>query len=237
MLNYTIKILILILSIQTLTAQTQDSLTVVHDSLSLTKDSIAGKKVIKVRFGFDAGSYIWEKFNDSRAYIFYSDINFYKNYYVYLESGYFEHLTDTSLLTYLTNGSYIKLGIDYNLYQNWLDMDNDIGIGLRFGHAAYDYQLKKIRINQPGAIYTPDIHYVDKKFNNLSANWLEINAKVQTELFFHIYLGYAVSVKKLLSYTSPDDFETSFIPGFNQKNSYSNFGFGMQYFISYQLKF
>jgi hypothetical protein len=239
MLKYITNIFIILFFIQILPAQTQrDSISIKNDTLILQKDSLIDKKqVVKIRFGFDLGSYIREKINDSYSYIFFTDVNFYKNYYIYLETGFSEHLTDHSLLTYRTKGNYLKSGIDYNIYENWLDMDNDITIGIRFGHATYQYQPKQFRINQPGAIYTPEIQNIDKTFDNLSANWVEISAKIQAELFYHIYLGYAISIKNLLSYTKIDEFETSFIPGFNQKNSYSNFGFGMQYFISYRLKF
>ena len=32
-----------------------------------------------------------------------------------------------------TSGSYLKAGIDYNMYDNWLDMDNMIYAGFRIG--------------------------------------------------------------------------------------------------------
>jgi hypothetical protein len=36
-------------------------------------------------------------------------------------------------LNFTTKGSYLKVGFDYNAYENWLDMENVISIGMRYG--------------------------------------------------------------------------------------------------------
>jgi hypothetical protein len=33
-------------------------------------------------------------------------------------------------------GSYLKVGFDHNAYENWLDMENVISIGLRYGFST-----------------------------------------------------------------------------------------------------
>jgi hypothetical protein len=40
--------------------------------------------------------------------------------------------TDDDRLNF-TTGSYLKVGFDYNAYENWLDMENIISIGLHYG--------------------------------------------------------------------------------------------------------
>jgi hypothetical protein len=37
--------------------------------------------------------------------------------------------TDDDRLNFTTKGSYLKVGFDYNAYENWLDMENIISIG------------------------------------------------------------------------------------------------------------
>jgi len=230
MLKYFIKIGFIILSIN-LSAQ-QDSLKLNTDTLTLHK-----RQPVKIRVGFDMGKYIWAQLNDSESYDFYIDANFYKNYYLIFLTGYEDHLTESSLLTYHTTGHYYKLGFDYNIYENWLDMDNDITIGVRYAYACFDYLLNTYRINQPSAVITPEVNEVNEYINNLDAQWLDFTAKIQAETFKNVYLGYAVSLKYLISYSHPGDFEVLYVPGFFERNSYSNFGFGMQYFISYRIKF
>lgn len=209
-----------------------------QDTLSTTQDSLpAVKQPVKIRFGFDLGKYVWARLNNSTSYDFYADANFYKNYYLIVETGTETHQTETSLLKYQTKGNYYKIGIDYNMYENWLDMDNDITVGVRYAFADFDYLLQAYRINQPDAAFTPQMNEVNQKFDHLSAQWLDITGKIQAETFRHLYIGYAVSLKYLLNYSSIDNFEVSYIPGFFERNAYSRFGFGMQYFISYQIKF
>jgi len=230
MSKYIINIIFLLIFINVAGQQKTDSLQVVNDTVNI-------KKPVKIRFGFDIGNYIWAKLNNSEAYNFYADANFYKDYYLVVSGGYEKHLFDNNLLNFHTTGSFYKIGFAYNLYRNWLDMDNDITIGLNYAFASYDYLLHWYRINQPGAVFTPEIIEVEQAFNKNSAQWFELTAQVQVETFKNIYLGYNVAVK-YLTYTSDiEGFTTIYIPGFNNKNTYSNFGFGMQYFISYRIKF
>ncbi len=214
------------------------SLSAQQQTDSIAKDSIIKpKQPVKIRLGFDIGKYVWAKLNQSESVDFYIDANFYKNYFVVLSYGHENHLTDNNLLNYHTTGSYYKLGLMYNLYDNWLDMDNDIDIGFNYAYARFDYLLHSYRINQPGAIYVPEPVEVEQAFNNNKAQWFELYAQIQVETLKHIYLGYNVGVKYLINYSDIDNFTVTYIPGFFNRNTYSRFGFGMQYFISYRLTF
>ena len=230
MLRYFINIIFL-LSINLIIAQQP------VDSTSIAKDTIRVKQPVKLRFGFDIGNYLWAKYHDSKSINFYADANFYKDFFLQVYWGMEQHLTDNSLLNYHTNGQYFKLGIAYNLYRNWLDMDNEVIIGLQYGSAQFENLLHSYRINQPGAIYSPEPVYAEQTFDNNSAQWLALDTQIQVETFKHIYLGYAVTVNYLLHTNSSKDFDITYIPGFHHKNAYENWGFGMQYFISYRIKF
>ncbi len=205
---------------------------------TIAKDSIIKiKQPVKIRFGFDIGKYIRAKLNRSESYDYYIDVNFYKEYYLVFYGGYEKHLTDNNLLNYHTTGSYYKIGVMYNLYRNWLDMDNDIDIGINYAYARFDYLLHTYRINQPGAIYLPQPVNVEQAFDNNSAQWIELHAQMQVETFRHLYLGLEISTKYLIYSSDIDNFTVTYIPGFFNKNTYSRFGFGMQYFISYRFIF
>ena len=235
MLKFFINILFLV-SLSPLLAQ-QDSLKTTHNNLSNPADSLIARKPVKIRLGWDIGKFIWAKLQDSQSLDFSVGLRFYKNYSLVLEGGNEDHLTDTSLMTYHTRGNYFKLGIDYNLYDNWLDMNNEINIGFRYARAHFDYLLNRYRTNQPGAIYTPQIIEVNQAFEKVNAGWFEITTNIQVEIWHHFYIGYALSLKYLLSYQNPENFEVTYIPGFFERNTYSNFGFGMGYFISYQFRY
>ncbi|HFX17897.1 MAG TPA: hypothetical protein ENK64_01980 [Flavobacteriales bacterium] len=228
MLKYTISLIIVWFGLIGLAQTPQPP---AKDSLSTVK------KPVYVRFGFDIGKYLWAKLQNNSSYDAYLDAKFYDEYRLKLAAGQETHLTDNNLLNYTTKGHYYKIGVNYNLYRNWLDMNNDVTIGLNYAWANYNYHLHSYRINQPGAVYPPETVIVNQDFNNNSAQWLELETQVQVETFKHVFLGYAVAVKYLTGHSAIDNFDTTYIPGFFNKNTYSNFGFGMQYFISYQVQF
>ena len=228
--NKNIFLIVLVLFSYNLSAQQKTD--------TITKDSIIKpKQPIKIRLGFDIGKYAWAKLNSSESYDLYIDANFYKSYYIVLSYGQEKHFTDNNLLNFHTTGYYYKMGLMYNLYDNWLDMDNDIDIGFNYAYARFDYLLHSYRINQPGAIFEPNPIQIDQSFNQNKAQWFELYAQIQVETIKHVYLGYNIGLKYLINYSDIENFTAIYIPGFFNRNTYSRFGFGMQYFISYRLIF
>jgi hypothetical protein len=47
---------------------------------------------------------------------------------------------------FYNKGSYLKVGFDYNAYENWLDMENIISIGLRYGFSTFNQELNSYKI-------------------------------------------------------------------------------------------
>jgi hypothetical protein len=228
MSKYSISILFLWLSL-TLNAQQ------VNDSIS--KDTISAKNIpLRFRVGFDLGKFILAQVNDSQSVDFTIEGN-YKNYFAVVEFGLETRNIKNSLLQYDAKGSYFRIGFDYDLYDNWPGMYNNITLGMRYGHASYDSHLYGYTINQPNNAWQPQWVSTNKSFEGLSANWIEVVSKVQVETFKNLYMGYSISLKYLLNYAQAEDFDVAYIPGFFKRNAYSNLGFGMQYIISYQFDF
>jgi len=204
----------------------------------ISKDSlkIKTKKDLKIRLGFDIGKFTWAQVHQSQSIDLVADINLRKNYYVILNFGQEKHHTENSLLNFDTKGSYIRLGLDYNLYDNWPDMDNQIFLGFRYGFSRFYNQLNSYTINQSNASLLPQSIEINKDFSPLSAHWLELTSTMQVETFKNLYLGVGLSLKYLLYTEQNEDFEVAYIPGFYKKNSYTNLGFGVQYLITYRFK-
>src|SRR6478672_1464523 len=55
-----------------------------------------------------------------------------KKFWLAGEIGNENKTTDDDQLDFKTKGTYFKVGFDYNTYENWLDMENQITIGLRY---------------------------------------------------------------------------------------------------------
>jgi len=57
--------------------------------------------------------------------------------------------TKPSMMTssnFTTKGTYFKAGFDYNLYENWLDMENMVYIGARYGVSSFSQTLNSYTI-------------------------------------------------------------------------------------------
>ncbi len=233
MLKYIINLYIL-LSVSLLFSQEakKDSIRVTQNK----KTFIENLNKFNLRIGFDIGNYIYGSTEDLKRINFYTDTNLFKDYFISVHFGNEEYLFDNQLINMSTSGNYWMFGVDYNLYDNWPGMDNQIMLGLHYGHASFTNHLTSYIINNLDQTFPSQEVIINKDFDNLSAYWLEIQSILQVEVLKNIYLGYNISLKYLLSEKRYDEFELTYIPGFRKVNSTSRYGFGMQYFISYRFK-
>lgn len=155
--------------------------------------------------------------------------------YVAAEVGLEDKYTNQENLKFTTSGQYIKLGIDYNVYENWLDMQNMIYVGGRLGYAMFKQDLEEYTLRDLNH-YFPTETYNGGSFDGLNAIWLEFIAGTKVEVFTNLYLGISARVNYKFSDTKPDNFENLHIPGFNKKYS-GNFGVGFNYTVSYVIPF
>ena len=77
------------------------------------------------------------------------DFRWNKKYYLAAELGNENKTTEDDRLTSNSKGSYLKAGFDYNMYENWLDMENIISIGLRYGFSTFSQELNSYKIYNP----------------------------------------------------------------------------------------
>ncbi len=145
----------------------------------------------------------------------------------------------TPLYNYTTSGSYIKLGVDYNTYENWYGMNNSIFIGGRYAFSTFNQTVNSAflydsnRYWVPGAFAPGNNNGVE--YGGLNASWLEFLVGIKAELFANFYLGASVRLGFLISNKEADEFPNLWIPGFNKVTDGSNFGVGYNYSITYFL--
>ena len=145
-----------------------------------------------------------------------ADYRLTKKIYLAGEFGNEEKTVDDDRLNFTTKGSYFKVGFDYNSFENWLDMENMIYIGM------YD----------PTNYYGETIITTAEKFDGLNASWIEIIGGVKAELFSNLYLGFSVRLNYLVSNKQPENFDNLYLPGFNRTYD-GKFGAGINYTLSY----
>ena len=189
-----------------------------------------------VRFGADISKLI-QSFYDKKykGIEFVGDYRVTKNYYLAGELGNENTTVEDNRLTFTTHGTYLKVGFDYNSYENWLDMRNMLYIGMRYGASTFSQTLNSYNIYNTSNYFpeAPTV-FLGEKYNGLTSQWIEIVLGLKAEVLNNIYLGFSVRMNRLLTNTKPDNFDNLYIPGFNRTYN-GDFGIGFNYSVSYFL--
>ncbi len=161
------------------------------------------------------------------------DYRIYKDYYLAGELGNEQMDLFEENLSVSAKGSYIKLGADYNAYENWAGMENAITIGLRYGFSTFSQTLESYAIATQEPYFPADIIDTPEETKGLTASWAELIVGIKVELFQNLYLGANVQLKRQVTQTTPSNMDNLYIPGFGTTNDFSQFGVGYSYNISY----
>jgi hypothetical protein len=171
--------------------------------------------------------------NNYRGLEIVGDYRLTKKFYVAGELGNEEKTVDDDRLNFTTQGSYFKVGFDYNAFENWLDMENMIYAGMRVGFSSFDHQVNSYKIYENnGNYFGQTIIAPGEKFSGQTASWVEIVGGVKAELFNNLYMGFSVRLNYLISNKEPEGFANLYIPGFNRTYD-GKFGAGFNYTLSY----
>jgi hypothetical protein len=204
---------------------------------TIKTDSIPPKiEKYGVRFGADISKLIQSFYDKNYTGIeFVGDYRLTKNYYLAGELGNENTTVEDNRLSFTTQGTYLKVGFDYNSYENWLDMRNMLYIGMRYGASTFSQTLNSYNIYNTSN-YFPEAPTVisGEKFNGLTSQWIEVVFGLKAEVLKNIYLGFSIRMNRLLTNTKPDNFDNLYIPGFNRTYN-GDFGIGFNYSVSYFL--
>lgn len=190
-------------------------------------------EIYGLRIGTDlikASRNFWDK--DYKGLEISADYRYNKQWYLAAEAGYENRFEQDDQLSYTTNGIFLKIGAEKNFHQNWLDMNNLIYVGGRYGISLHDQTLHSYRVNTGNAYFDEEMQYPELQSTGLTAHWLELLVGIKTEILHNVYLGMNVRVKGLIYQKQPDGFENLYYPGFERKYS-GNIGVGFGYSISY----
>jgi len=201
------------------------------------KDSIPLKKE---RYGLRVGADLfrltrsfYEK--DYRGIELVGDFRLTRSYYLAAEIGNENKTVEETQLNFTTEGSYLKVGFDYNSYENWLNMENIISIGLRYGVSSFSQTLNSYQVYNPNPYFEEAPVVIDgQKFNGLTAQWIEVVAGMKAEVFNNIFIGFSFRLNRMVSQKLPNNFDNLYIPGFNRTYN-GDFGVGFNYTVSYFL--
>lgn len=207
------------------------------------KDSIVYKSPYGIRIGVDISKPIKaaiDGFYNTGLEIV-GDYRLSKRFFVAAELGFEEENNVEEYTNSTAKGSYIRLGFNYNAYENWLDMNNEVFMGFRYGFSVFDQTLNSYTPNvvngeDNGSPYFPTSAITAGTTTNLNAHWTEFMFGFKVETFTNFYISASFSYKVLISAKEPENFKTLYAPGFNRIFE-SGTGFGFNYTLSYLIPF
>lgn len=225
--KFTFSITLVLLS---LTSNAQEKTTAKKDSIPPKMERYGlrlGVDLFKLTRSF------YEK--DYRGLELVGDYRLTRKHYLAAEIGNEDKTVDDEQLNFTTKGTYLKVGFDYNSYQNWLDMENIISIGLRYGVSSFSQTLNSYQLYDPNNGYfgeAPTVYPTNNEYKGLSAQWIEVVAGMKAEVFNNVFVGFSFRLNRLVTQKQPNNFENLYIPGFNRTYN-GDFGVGFNYTVSY----
>jgi len=155
------------------------------------------------------------------------------------ELGNIEGGAPTEIYDFTSSGSYLKLGVDYNTYDNWYGMNNAIFIGGRYAVSSFSQTLNSFSYYDSNRYWNEngltEGSNIPEEFSGLNTTWLEFVFGAKAELFANFYLGASVRLGFIITNKEDEKFPNLWIPGFNRVTEGSKFGVGYNYSISYLL--
>jgi len=209
--------------------------------ISQEKDTVIFKTNYGLRLGMDISRPLFSSlYSNYNGLEIVADYRIKKNVYIAAEIGFEEKTSIEDYSNSTSKGNYIRLGLNYNAYDNWLDMNNEIFVGYRYGFSLFNQTLNNYTTNvsdmENGSYFPAVLNTIGQASKTLNAHWSEFMIGVKAETLHNLFIGFSFSYKILMSVKDPENFKTLFSPGFNRIFE-SSTGFGINYTISYLIPF
>ena len=174
---------------------------------------------------------------DNLNYEIVGDLQLTENLYLAGEYGIVDRIIEDENINFNSSGSFLRIGFNYNMFENWIGMDNSIYLGLRYATSTFSNKIINYTVRNQDSYFSNlvDNDFQTIEYSGLSGNWIEIIAGLKVETFKNVYLGFSLRLNKLLSDSEPDNFDTLFIPGFNKVTDDNTFGSGFNYTLTYSI--
>ena len=224
MLKYFISILLITNS---LTALSQDDIAL---------DSIPLKTTYGIKIGIDISKQIRMLTEPNyKGLVLTGDYRILDRLFLAAEFGSEEKKTNNEVLDFDTDGTFLKLGVNYNVYNNRKGLDNEIYVGFRYGLGKFNHKLNSYTIYDLDQYWNQNKVSSISDFKNLTASWFEFVIGFNAEILNNTYMGLSLRLNRLLNEEKPENFGNLYIPGFNKVLEENNFGVGIAYSIFYQI--
>lgn len=155
--------------------------------------------------------------------------------YVVMEGGYNYFKKENIRIEYISNGNYLRAGVDYNLRASVEENDHDIFyLGGRIGYSSFTQEVPfYIAVNDYWGNTTSSIAAVDN-----DAVWGEFVAGFKVEVLKNWFLGMGLRLKMFLVRDKTAIEPVQFVPGYarNYNSSVADFNYTIYYNIPLNYK-
>ncbi len=163
-----------------------------------------------------------------------ADYRLTRDWYIAAEIGSEEKTTSNDFLSITADGSYIKIGADYNMYDNWLGTENMIFAGFRLGTSTFSQTRNSYTVFTTNQYWQPQFTNTESfTTSGLTAVWIEVMFGIKAEVLNNLYVGVNVQLKGMITQDQPVNYENLHVPGFNKTFDSGFIGVGYAYNISY----
>ena len=157
------------------------------------------------------------------------DMEIWPNLFPVFETGYDVMKVKTDYVDYSGNGTYSRIGMDYNFLQAENKNDKDLlFFGLRYG-----FTLARQQVDH----YSVDSYWgpINGRFGsqNYFAHWGEFLVGIKGEIFRNFYMGWTVRGKVKMHHKDLGIPPVFFIPGFGKATK--NFNLDFTYSVYYNI--
>ena len=211
----------------------------------LTSGSIYAQKEYGIRAGVDLSKLVRSELQkDYTGFEIFGDLTLKDKTKIAVEIGSETFNTneaiDTNLLySYQVSGEYLKLGVDWEIYQRKPGERNQITAGARYVISSFDINQGTTNFYDTAWVQRygefPNFNLEGPSHNGLSASYLEGVLGFKTHLTKQFYLGGSFRMGFLVGQKEPENFDNLWIPGFNRVTDGARFGFSYNYGLSYYL--
>ena len=217
-----------------------------QDSLSIEK--VRDYKVFSLRLGADLFKPIKTSFEDNfQGFEIVGDLKINRRIFIAAELGSEKKSQQTEQINFTTKGSYIKLGVDYNFFNNWKGMDNSLFVGIRISNSVHSHTVNEYILYENYSAENIENTYFERSIikegfligerQQLNSSWIEVLFGTKVEVLKNFYIGASIRLHRLLNNSQPTNFGNLYAPGFNTIVDDNRFGASFNYTLNYRFPF
>lgn len=202
------------------------------------EDTLTSSEKFGLRAGIGLGRLIRTTIDKNYAgFEILGDYRVYDDFYIAGEIGNESKTRVEENINTKGSGSYIRVGIDYNVYDNWYGMQNSIYVGFRYSLATFNQTLNNYTVYSSSNYFEDNQGVNTTKSKGLNANWVEFLVGFKVEIVKNLFLGANLSLRNIVFQKKPATLDNLYIPGFGNTNNFGKVGLGYGYSISYLVPF